>query len=279
MAFPQPTADTAVQSGLDFFRLNTPLASPGDLYESTQSCHAFAIGPDSDIANVLVTYYDEQGGDENPNGDPKTNSLILSPDRSFIGRLDAFNPDGTGKGAVQYPLAKRAGRILITSADIYDPNYRPRAANLEDDHFSYPPPVLDVIQYFGEAPSLVPQRSDKAIDWRFYDTINNAVQWLIVPYYGRKYAYLTIQNFNAIEDIDVQIIGVNLTITANGQDHIETQLMPSTVVAAAAAAPPVTFRVRAAVNGMFDLLVIGVGATDSSIGPAPMTLVISDDPL
>lgn len=277
MAFPQPSADESCIQGKDFFRLNTPLTSPGDIYESQQSCRGFALGPDSDIANVRITYFDPQAGLENPGGVSNVNTFTLSPDRSFIGRLDAFSTTPQGDSGTKYPQSNKAARVLISSLDIYDPNYRPTASVPADDHFDIQAPILDVIQYFGDPPSLIPQRSDKIYRWRFYDTIGGS-QWIVVPFYGRKYACLQIMNWNSIEPNSITVFGAKLTLTVDSQKHIETSLLSSTTINVDGGTA--TLIVRAANQGMFDLLSIGIGTTEpGSVGPAPMYLRVSDDAL
>ena len=75
MSYPQPSADQYAIKGYQFFRLNTLLTSPGDIYQSQQSGHAFAIGPESDISNVNVAYFDDQV----PNFMAQT---VISPQRA-----------------------------------------------------------------------------------------------------------------------------------------------------------------------------------------------------
>ena len=60
MSYPQPNADQYAINGYQYFRLNTLLSSPGDIYESAQSALAIALGPESDISRVAVAYYDDQ---------------------------------------------------------------------------------------------------------------------------------------------------------------------------------------------------------------------------
>jgi len=70
MSYPPPNPDQYALNGYKFFRLNTPLISDGDMYESQQGANGFAIGPDSDISKVNIGYFDEQNfgegyGEEN----------------------------------------------------------------------------------------------------------------------------------------------------------------------------------------------------------------------
>ena len=50
MSYPPPNPDNYALNGYKFFRLNTPLTSDGDMYESAQGGQGFAIGPQSDLS-------------------------------------------------------------------------------------------------------------------------------------------------------------------------------------------------------------------------------------
>src|SRR5690348_7452464 len=98
--FVQPNSDQSCLKGYDFFRLNTLLSCPGDIYESKQSGRAFMLGPESDIANVGVTYFDDQ---KTPTF---VSQFVLTPQRPWSGRIDARNEVG-------YMPANRPGRLLF----------------------------------------------------------------------------------------------------------------------------------------------------------------------
>jgi len=182
MAYPQPSSNAYAVKGYQYFRLNTPLVTPGDIYESEQGGLALALGPDSDIARVQVNYFDDQA----PNF---INSITLSNDRSFVGRVDA-NLEG------EYAPSNRPARILIAPLDLWNPQFEPPAASLHlgNTHLLITP-NLDVIEYLSQPPpGLVPQRSDKV--WSFPEvpiqdpfvapaTVPQA--WITLPYYGRRF--------------------------------------------------------------------------------------------
>jgi hypothetical protein len=261
MSYPQPSSDTYVRNGYDYFRLRTMLSSPGDIYESLESGNALAIGPESDIANVNVNYFDDQA----------TNQLqqtAVSPLRSFAGRIDA-------QIASTYAPSQRPGRILFWPADIYDPNFKPRAFTT-GDVMNFQAPVLDVIQYFAPPPTLVPQRIDKSFVFQNYSTSNTA--WIVIPFYGRKFAYVQFTNRTVAATPTFQIIGVNYAITPDTAPsmlvgtpyHQEKQILAPTSVAFGDSAEQI---ITATGTGMFDALVIGV---DNATGPAPLRVITSD---
>ena len=261
MSYPQPSAVAYTRNGYDFFRLKTILSSPGDIYESAVSGHALAIGPESDIANVNVNYFDDQA----PNFLQQT---AVSPLRSFAGRIDAQN----GK---TYTPSGRPGRIMFWPADIYDPLFRPRAFGA-GDLMNFRAPMLDVIQYFSPPPTLVPQRIDKSFVFQNYNATQ--VSWIVLPFYGRKLAYVQFTNRTPLTSFTFQIIGVNYSITPDTAPgplvatpyHQELQILPSTAVAFGSSISEI---ITATTFGMFDALVFGVG---QATGPAPLRIIMSD---
>lgn len=263
MTFPQPSADQYAIRGYQFFRLVTELVSPGDIYESTQSGHAIAVGPSSDIANVNVAYFDDQA----PNFVSQT---TISPTRAFTGRIDARNE-------AVYTPANRGGQIMFWSADIYDPNYRPIAKpvkfNGAHDIMSFVAPVLDVIEYFKPQGSLTPGRDDREFLFQNYPALLTGGRFfLAIPYYGRKYAYINFTNRNNVASNTFGCVGVNFAIT---QDDSSTPYHQETTLLAEAAVAPngsVTKIIRASADGCFDVLVFSL----NEAGPAPLRIVVSD---
>jgi hypothetical protein len=257
MSFPQPSSEAYTTASGQFFRLNTPLACPGDMYESLVSGLGMALGPQSDIANVNIAYWDGQV----PNF---MQFAQINQDRAFVGRLDANN-DST------FTPANRPGRVLIWPGDLYDPNYRPRAFG-GTDTIQFATPVLDVIQYFGGQPSLTPGRVDKT--YLFQNYVITGTLYIVIPYYGRKYCYVNFTNREAIASNTFGIMGVNFAIT-NDQTPSQAYHQETVIRAAAAVLPgaAVTQRITAGSNGMFDVLVFSV----TSAGPAPLKIVVSDD--
>lgn len=256
MSYPQPEADQYAIQGSQFFRLLTPLASPGDIYESTQSGHAFAVGPQSDIANVNVGYFDGQVP-------TFLQSTVISPTRAFVGRIDARND-------AEYDPAQRPGRILFWSDDLYDPNFRPRAA-ASTDTVTFVAPVLDVIEYFKPLASLSPGREDKEFVFQNYLLTSGAL-YIVVPYYGRKYCYIEFTN----REVTGNTFGVSTVNYAITQDdsgnpyHQETVLRAPAIVAGGAT---VSVVVRSGNQGVFDALVFSV----TSGGAAPLRITMSDN--
>ncbi len=258
MAFPQPNADKYCLNGYQYFRLFTPLASPGDIYESAQSCHACCVGPESDIANVVVQYFDDQ----------VTNFVqqtTISPRRAFLGRIDARNE-------ATYAPSGTPGRIMFWAADLYDPNFKPTGFTVGVDHMQFIVPQMDIIQYF-KPTDAAPQRIDKQYLFQNYSV---GITYIVVPFYGRKYCYAEITNRTPVTPATIKIIGVNYAITDDSSTGLTVPYHQETILQATASlatGAQLTKIITATANGTFDALVFGVSAD----GPAPLKIVTSDD--
>jgi len=258
MSFPQPAADDYAVNNYQLFRLNTPLSSPGDIYESPQGGHLVCVGPQSDIANINVAYFDDQV--------PGTflQFATISPTRSFVGFVSARNE-------ARFAPAHRPGRILCWADDIYDPSFRPRGFTAPDT-IEFVPPQLDMIQYFTPLSSVVPPRSDKTFVFQNYKVATGGRDNIVVPYYGRKYCYVQFTNRNAVTANIFGITGVNYAITQNGTSNPYTQETAIRAPASVAAGASVTVVITAQNQGMFDALLFSV----NEAGPAPLRVVMSD---
>lgn len=258
MSYPQPNADAYAANSYEFFRLNTRLSSPGDIYRSPQGGHLFCLGPESDLANVNIAYFDDQAP-------TFLQTTQISPGRPFVGRVYARN-DAT------YAPSNRRGQIFYWSDDIYDPRFRPRSFNANTDQIQFIAPQMDVIQYFTPLASVLPQRIDKSFVFQNYN-INAGTLFVVVPYYGRKYCYIGLTNRNTTTATTFGILGVNYAITndaGNNPYHQETVIRAPATVAANGGA--VTRIVRAGTEGVFDALVFSL----TNGGPAPLRITMSD---
>lgn len=257
MSYPQPIASTYCTNSGTFFPLTTPLVSPGDIYESDQSGHAFCIGPNSDIANVIVAVEDDQ---ITPT---QMRFTAISPQRPAVGLL-ATRPDTT------YNPSGTPAKILFWSDDIFDPNWRPPGFGVNDT-IQFVAPQFEVYQYF--QPTTPPAgRVDKSYLFQDYD-LTIGTQYIVVPFYGRKYAYCQFSNWNAVEPNTYGIMGVNFTITQNASPTAYRQI--TTIRAAAAVAgggTTVTNIITATNQGQFDALVFSI----TNPGPAPLRIRVSD---
>lgn len=267
MTYPQPNANNYATGGYPFFRLNTQLVSPGDIYESEQGATAFAIGPESDIANARIYYLDSQ---LTPT---LMNEAVVGQRRGLVGTVFAANDQN-------YLPANRPGRILIAADDVYDPSYVPSTWG-NADPIEFVAPVLDVIQYFSPQQSLTPQRNDKRY---YFQTIvpggegATNTKFMILPYYGRKYASICCTNIAFIETFSISILGVNYLVNDASSSLIraqETVLVTATPITARATHQEV---IVATLDGVFDALVISLATSGATLSlTAVLRIVFSDE--
>lgn len=263
--YPQPNSIEPVLNGQQAFRLTTPLAGGGDIYECEPSALAVAVGPNSDISNVEVTYFDDDS-------DSKVSSMIISPDRWFTGRIDARNE-------VLYPVSRKRGRILVAPSDIYDPTWTPLAFT-EGDTIQYVTPVLDVIEYFVNPQAFTPQRSDRNFQFQFLEapTLGPPVgsAWIVIPAYGRKSGWFSFRNQDPAETIDVTVQGIQLSTSASPGvrgTYEKTIMMTVNVLANSST----DFVFKSSEKGLWDLMAIELGNYRGNA--MPITITLSDDPL
>jgi hypothetical protein len=268
--FEQPNSNSYVLGGYSFMRLKQYLSSPGDIFESEQSCYALGLGPDSDISRVQIAYFDSQEGGSSifVNTSGSLQSLMtLTPDRPFAGLINALN------GSSRYAPSGVPGRILISSADKYDPEYLPSTFNAGNDRVVFEPPQIDVIQYFAPPPQVLGLRSDKEY---YYDSLPGAADdcYLLVPFYGRKYASIVIQN-NTVVDLTTTIFTVDFQISEIAPPEIQ-QVAPF-LQAAGTSTQQI---LRAAANGLHDYLLLQFDPGGGGGGGADVAckIVVSDNP-
>jgi len=272
MSYPQPDADLSLLKGLSFFRLNTQLTSPGDIYESPQSARAFAVGPDSDISKIGVVYYD-------PTQTTQMNKFRLGPERAMSSLFSAqnvepympvYNPAN--------PENSHPGKILIYSDDAYDPTYRPQFSDPADTVI-ITPPRLDVFSFFAPpAPSVQSSRVDKVFDFPTVPRVNGTNTWLVIPFYGRKWGQVTAIGETG-DPTTIAVLGISYMLSALGPGFatgraFETELFPATSIDEVNATNVI---VTAGNQGCFDALVIYVEG-DTEVGIPRLRVTMSDTP-
>lgn len=260
MSYPQPSSDQYAIKGVQFFRLLTELTSPGDIYESAQSGHAFALGPQSDISNVIVAYFDAQV-------ETFVNVTAIGPRRSFVGRIDARND-------ARYAPSNRPGRIYLFPADLFDPTYQPSGFAPDTQTVTFVTPILDVIEYFSPQQSLVVQRDDKT--YRFDGIPEQGTQgWIVIPYWGRKSATIRLTNFTS-DNIQTEIRGVDYFVN-DGTTAVERTIVATIPIASGDSIEIVLSSSTSFAVGALDALAILIQITTDD-GPVPLEVTVSDDP-
>lgn len=275
MTYPQSDSNAPVLDSEDFYRLKTMLQSPGDIYESEQGAHGFALGPDSDIANIDVFYFDQNIATS------LMNSMQISPDRSFVGSVYARMTE-------LYPGPQAPARILFASADLYDPAWRPTgfvvAPGPTQDAIEFVVPVFDVIQYFSDQPSLVPQRSDKTYEFERVQargTTGSGTGWIVVPAWGRKYGSFHFKNGYDPANLTIEMFGVKLGISTAPSGINSTVQQPLIAAQILAPGDEYNFVYKASTDGSFDYFAIHYSA-DAILGSqfgGTTHITVSDDAL
>ncbi len=211
MAFPysNPSADSYVTSNYNFFRLKQSLSSAGDIFEVSQGGTSFVLGPDSDISQATVAYWDPDATPSwSSQASPKAtymSQFTITPQRPWLNTIPAVNNDA------QYSPSKVPGRVLIWPTEIYDGEYLPPGFNASTDGLIREVPVIDIIQSFNGGVPQVPQRSDKTYQYETLPFKSANLCYLLIPFYGRRYASLAIQDLGSggASKLNVQISGVN----------------------------------------------------------------------
>jgi hypothetical protein len=249
MSYPQPDADLYAINGYSFFRLNTTLTTDGDIYQSAQGTHAFALGPDSDISRVAIGYFDKQV-------DRYMDQFMLTADRPFLGSIAAQND-------AQYAPSNVPGRVLFWPDELYNPTWRPTDWDTAEVRVDFVAPVIDIIQYFSPVPVNNGQRNNKAYH---YDRLpfSNTIEfyYLVIPFYGRRYA--SIKFGNQIPGVNISgldVYGLNYRPTSNptGAPEDSGRLMetvPSSGVINSGSFYATV--IKASTYGMFDALAIRI---------------------
>jgi hypothetical protein len=278
MTYPQPNTNAQTTSGgASQWRLYTKVAQAGEIYEIDSPSSAIAMGPDSDFANVLITYLDTS---LDATGD--VGSIHVSPQYPFGGniapRFDTNYPLSTG-------TPPRAGRMLVSLLDNFNTLYAPTGFNPATDTIYRVPPYLDLIGWQKYPPPTLPsRRSDRDYLFQNHPAANAggaAGQFVyMVPTFGRKYIFVDFFNLSGA-NINFGILGVrfvqNGTATGGPGFNIEKILLASAGVANNAGAEKI---IPASTLGMFDAIIITLGtATGVAIAQAPIRVTMSDDPI
>ena len=272
MTYPQPrTSDQIVSAGATQWRLFTQAVSQGDIYEIDSSATAIALGPESDFAQIGITYLDPSV----PNTSQAT--VRITPQLPFPGRISP-------RLDTSYPLSPpRKGRVLVSLIDNFNIGYLPAGFNVTSMQKFQVPAFLDLIGWQGNPPLTVAKRGDKQYEFQEHPaTVHaNGAIWYIIPSFGRKYASFSLFN-NTGGDVTYENRGVNFSTVSNPnpvgpgpRDDAETTLVASGVVATGTTR---TDSFPASTKGMFDAYAVFLGtAAGGTISNCPLRVYLSDD--
>lgn len=249
----------------EFFRLKQTLVNQGDIFELEESAKAIYIGPDSDIAEVQITYY-------NPDAPLNLETAIVAVNGPFVGRVDALN-------ATKVASTGQPARILVAANDIVSNSYAsPDSLALRSFNV---PAVIDLMVALKGLPAIPEVRSDRTLRFNQvpYDTDpsgggDDGSTDLIVPIYGRRMATVDVISKNP--DVDITVSLVNLL---PGADTVPRQLGTITIPGSAPArsrSGVVVYRASDAARiGAFDA---GSGEYNESDQPPGPTQAIAGVP-
>lgn len=254
MGYPQPNSNQAVLAGDKVFRLQTRLVSAGDTYDSQQSGYGFAIGPDSDIANVVINYYDETQPPTN------MNQVTIGAGSPYVGLIKARNEPS----AVYLPQ-KTPGRIIFSIGDIVPVLLQPLGMPAPPSNEVQIAPVLDILQYLTPPPSgIVAPRNDKEYFFAVppTGTYTNNVLIFDIPFYGRSYAdiiaYRVSGGGGGTYKMQIDALRYGFGVADLAVPSIKSILANTLIVGTLEQV------VRAATNGMFDYLRVTIQSSGGS---------------
>jgi hypothetical protein len=258
MSFPQVVqSSTEILEGQEIFRLKTPLVSSGDVYEMDTSAKAFAIGPDSDVSHVRLTYFD-------PSQPNRSESLVVSVDSPFLGRVDALASE-------QYPVLLASAKILVSLEELVNLTWAPDLTSI--GYSSIIPPTLDLVCYLATPPVVPLRRADKFFRGRVGFTTDRSV--LGIPIYGRRYVSVNVgRYYTDAGPPQMSLQGYNLITDAYGvvREQFKSAVAPTNIVESTAGigdGASTTLEYRASLHGYYDYLLVNFAAgADNTRNPA-----------
>lgn len=245
----------AAQRGQEFFRLKEVLQSPGQIFEINESARAIYIGPDSDIAEAQVTYF-------NPDEPLALETAVVSVNGPLVGRVDSLP-------VTRVPSTGQPAHLLVNAVDIVDNAYAPPASSAQRQ-FNIPT-VLDLMFALKTLPDIPSVRADRTLRFPQVPYAHGVMAPptdgstdLIVPIYGRRMITVSIV---AIATIDVSLSLISLL---PGNPTVPRQIGAFTITGTA----PATRQVRAAVIRASDAARNGV---NFDLAGTPTTLYAESD--
>lgn len=201
----------AVLRSQEYFRIKRKIQGPGDIFELDESAKAIYMGPDSDIGEVQVTYY-------NPDSPLGLETAVVSVNGPFVGRLDSLPVSIV-------PSTSQPARILVSPVDIVDNAYIP-PASIALRRFNIPA-LIDLIVAVKPINNIPEVRADRTL--RFpsvpYDRQfgpppvpvgNNGSTELIIPIYGRRMVTVTIVGNDVVARLELVTLQPGIATVPRG---------------------------------------------------------------
>jgi hypothetical protein len=270
----QTMASEEVLRGQEYWRLTQALESSGDIFEIDVSAKGLAIGPDSDVGRVNVTYYD-------PSVESNIRSVSVGVGNPFSGRLDSLNATpiaGTGDPPT---VPQTPARLLIHLNDIVDNAYQPYDQVGPNPLIIRVQPIIDFFTFLSDPTELPRERSDKTSLFSVaFNTDVNSVTYYMVPYYGRRFARATLTNQSGLVgtgDQQLRLRGIRLN---QGAATVSGGNVSGQLDLGEASYPPngtVNLTTFAREDGQFDLLQVEVDPPAGMTAPPQGTLSLRVD--
>jgi len=166
----------AVLDGANAFRLKQEVGSSGDIWEIDSSAAAIYVGPDSDLTEYRVTYYDPTAPNQLRTADFSVGGPLATDTRALLSQ----RVQSTGEPA----------RILVNPVDLFEPDYvRPiNGVPSAPSRTIIIPPVADVMFAFTpRLPGLPAVRSDRTVRLVEIPFEDDGVGTdVLIPAYGRR---------------------------------------------------------------------------------------------
>lgn len=180
----QPSSALDVMGSDEFYRIHQAVSSAGDIFEIDSSTHAIYLGPESDVSEVQLVYFDSQAGTR------KMNTASISAGGPFVNRVDSLLDQ-------EYPSIGQQARILAYPEDIIEPAYvRPNPTQPINRQFNVIP-YIDLICALKAVPAIPTVRPDRTFRYKVPVDKSNGIGSggttdLVIPMYGRRFASIYI---------------------------------------------------------------------------------------
>jgi hypothetical protein len=255
----------SVLRGQEFFRLKQELQSAGDIFEIDESTKAIYIGPQSDVSEIRVAYFD-------PSAPSGMQTTIVSPNGPLIGRVDSLNAQVVASTGL-------AGRMLVTAADFIDPNYeRPVGnVNLKPSRTYLIRPIIDLICALKPLPDIPDIRADKTYRFPSVPIDGDAADEstdIIIPLYGRR---LTTVWFVVPIGLALEVVFMGAVLQPGSSAAPQTgqpRLLASDTIPSVSVVQtrPYVFRASSDIEHLVD----SVNGTDQTLAPVPGPIGMMD---
>jgi hypothetical protein len=271
-------ASKAVLNGQEVFRFNQLINDGGDIYEFDSGSKGFVVGPQSDLAQYRINYYDDQEPD-------KIGESVVSVDNPLLSRVDALLDR-------EYPSAKIPGNILVSPVDFIDPGWKPAGWRNYVDPFTafdslacYPSLRVDLISHLKDPGVVSPRRDDRIYRFSRFGgaAVAGSLGWYFIPMYGRRFYECLFHHHGDVGTYTFNFYGV--TLSPGVQDSVgstdpgETKAIMVPLVANQTVTQGNTMRriFTADTEGMYDLIIFSIeGDTGLADGGSSMQITTSD---